>query len=273
MSRLAQIVASKRAEIAAGPTCAHVCRRDGSLDVVGALRRRRSAGGRDPAPPAPLRLLAEVKLRSPSAGALQPAGAGGEGGARALAYARAGASLVSVLCDGPFFGGSFEHLDAARRALDAHGLAVPLLAKEFVLEEVQLDWARAHGADSALLIARIVTPERLATLVAAARERSLEPLVEVYDEDELRAALDADARVIGVNARDLDTLVIDTARAAALLAAIPGDRVAIHLSGVKNAEDVRALAGSRADGALVGEALMRADDPEPLLRAMVAAAT
>jgi indole-3-glycerol phosphate synthase len=260
MSLLERIVASKRAELAAGLACDHPPLLAEPFDVVRALRRRS---------PEPLRLMPEVKLRSPSAGelsrALDPA-------ARAVAYARAGASLVSVLCDAPFFGGSFEDLARARRALDAAGLHVPLLAKEFVLEPVQLDWARAHGAAAVLLIARIVPAPRLAALVIAARERSLEPLVEVADEAELASAIAAGARIVGVNARDLDTLVIDTARAARVLGAIPPDHVAVHLSGIRTPEDVAVLARSRADAALVGEALMRAADPGPLLRAMVARA-
>ncbi len=217
----------------------------------------------------PLRLVTEIKRRSPSAGVLSTALSVAD---RALAYARAGASMISVLCDGPFFDGSFAHVGDARRALDAAALATPLLAKEFVLDEVQLDEATASGADSALLIARIVSHQRLAELVAHARALGLEPLVEVVTEDELAAALDADAKVIGVNARDLDTLEMDAARTARLLAAIPADHIAVHLSGLKAPADVAAVAKTRADAALMGEALMRLDDPTPLLRSMIDAA-
>jgi indole-3-glycerol phosphate synthase len=212
-------------------------------------------------PGAPLRLIAEVKLRSPSAGPLSRALTPG---ARARAYAEAGATMVSVLCDTLFFDGSFAHLAEARREVN-----VPLLAKEFVLDEVQLDLARAHGADAALLIARIVSRSDLARLTTAARARKLEPLVEVVDEAELDAALAAGARIVGVNARDLDTLAMDAARAARVLAAIPTGVVAVHLSGLKDPPSVRVVACSRADAALVGEALMRADDPRPLLAEMV----
>jgi indole-3-glycerol phosphate synthase len=259
MSRLADILASKRAEIARGRGAARpVAPR--RLDVAACLSR---------APGEPLRLLAEVKPRSPSAGelsgAMTPA-------ARAVAYAEGGASVVSVLCDGPFFGGSFENLEGARRALDAAGLSVPLLAKEFVLDAVQLDWAKDHGADAVLLIARIVSPTTLNDLVRAARARALEPLVEVTDDAERVAGVASGARVIGVNARDLDTLAVDQARAARVLATIPASHVAVHFSGVKTAEDVGRLGRSRADAALVGEALMREDDPAPLLRTLVLAA-
>jgi indole-3-glycerol phosphate synthase len=257
---LAEILRRKGDEIAAlrGRTRASTDREP--LDVAAALRR---------APGAPLRLIAEVKLRSPSAGALSRSLPPAE---RAVAYAEAGATMVSVLCDAPFFDGSWEHLEAARRALDARGLRVPLLAKDFVLDEAQIDEARARGADAVLLIARIVSADRLVELAAAARARHIEPLVEVVDETELAAAVRAGARVIGVNARDLDTLAMDADRTARVLAAIAPAAVAVHLSGVKDAERVASIARGRPDAALIGEALMRADDPRPLLGAMVAAA-
>jgi indole-3-glycerol phosphate synthase len=222
-------------------------------------------------PGAPLRLLAEVKLRSPSAGelsrALRPAD-------RALAYARAGAVMISVLTDGPFFGGAFDDLAACRDALDeALGRARPrLLCKEFVLEPVQLDHARAAGADAVLLIARLAPPAELAALAGEARARGLEPLVEVATREQLADALAAGARVVGVNARDLDTLRMDAARAADVLARIGGGAVAVHLSGLAGPDDVARVARGPADAALVGEALMRRDDPTALLAAMVAAA-
>jgi indole-3-glycerol phosphate synthase len=220
-------------------------------------------------PNEPLRLITEIKRRSPSAGALSTALSVED---RAIAYARAGASMISVLCDSGFFDGSWDHVTAARRALDAAGLETPLLAKEFVVDERQVEEAALRGASSVLLIARIVDHAHLGALVARARALGLEPLVEVVTEDELAAALDADAKVIGVNARDLDTLVMDAARAARVLGAIPNDRVALHLSGLKGPEDVAAVARGRADAALMGEALMRLDDPVPLLESMVRAA-
>jgi indole-3-glycerol phosphate synthase len=177
--------------------------------------------------------------------------------------------MVSVLCDGPFFDGSWEHLAAARARLDAAGRAVPLLAKEFVLDERQIGEARDRGADAVLLIARIVDAPLLARLCGAAREEGLEPLVEVTDERELEAGLRAGARVVGVNVRDLDTLAMDAARAARVLDAIPADVVAVHLSGLREPADVARVARSRADAALIGEALMRDDDPRARLRAMV----
>lgn len=180
--------------------------------------------------------------------------------------------MVSVLCDAPFFDGSWEHLAAARAALDAAGLAVPLLAKEFIVDARQIAEARDRGADAVLLIARILAVGQLSPLAAAARSEGLEPFVEVVDEAELDAALAAGARVVGVNTRDLDTLEMDPSRAARVLERIPPDRVAVHLSGIGNPQAVAAVAGGRADAALVGEALMRTDDPAPLLASMLASA-
>jgi len=225
------------------------------IDVVRALRR--DGGGA-------LRLVAEVKLRSPSAGPLSRALDPGE---RALAYAEGGAAMVSVLCDAAFFDGSWEHVSAARLRLDGAARTIPILAKEFVVDVRQIEEARDRGADAVLLIARIVSASRLAELAQSARAERLEPLVEVVDERELDSALAAGARVIGVNARDLDTLQMDAARAARVLAAVPREVVAVHFSGVRDARDVAAVASGRADAALVGEALMREDDPREMLRA------
>ncbi len=258
MSHLAEILASKRVELVEleDATRSPVTRK--AIDAVAALRRT-----------GPMHVIAEVKLRSPSAGPLSRVLSAH---ARAVAYATAGASMVSVLVDGPFFGGSWTDLSACRRALDAAGLQVPLLAKEFVIDERQVQEASDRGADAVLLIARIVDAPTLARLAAAARQEGIEPLVEVATEDELDAALAAAARIIGVNARDLDTLAIDTERAARVLARIPPSTVAVHLSGLKTADDVTQVAHGRADAALIGEALMRQDNPAALLAQLVAAA-
>jgi indole-3-glycerol phosphate synthase len=262
MGLLDDIVARKRGELEAllrVPRSPSIRARD---DAAGTLIRNRASGES-------LRLLAEVKLRSPSAGplsrALTPA-------ARALAYAEEGAAMVSILCDGSFFDGSWSHLSQARERLDAAGRSTPLLAKEFVLDGRQVQEARDRGASAILLIARIVDGPTLQRLADTAREEGIDPLVEVTDERELAMALEVGARAIGVNARDLDTLAVDSARAARVLDAIPSGVVAVHFSGLREASDVQRIAASRADAALVGEALMRDDDPRPRLRAMVEAA-
>lgn len=254
---LDKILASKRAEIASlGPPKTTAPRRF-AVDVRASLRTKSA-----------LALILEIKKRSPSAGLLSTALSVGE---RACVYARGGAAMVSVLCDAPFFGGSWDDLAEARRALDTAGSSTPLLAKEFILEPAQLDHARANGADAALVIVRLA-PERVRMLVEEALKRDLEPLVEVANEDELRVALDAGARMVGVNARDLDTLQMDAVRAARVRASIPDEVIAVHLSGLRRPEDVAELARARAHAALIGEALMREDDPTDLLKRMKAAA-
>ena len=253
MGKLAQILAQKQSELESlrlRTLPAPPARREVALG-------RASNGGR-------LSLITEIKRRSPSAGKLSTVLSVAE---RARAYERAGASMLSVLCDTHFFDGEYQHLQEAREAVK-----LPLLCKEFVIDEVQLDVARAYGADAVLLIVSCLTPARTSALVAAARARQLVPFVEVATEDEVKVALDAGADLIGVNARDLDTLIMDAARAARVLAAIPDNVVRAHLSGLKTPEDVTRIRQSGADAALVGEALMRADDPEPLLRSLAGAA-
>lgn len=259
MNVLAEIVKKKREEIAKlaedGVPQSAVERSLGrrTIDVPKILARDIGA---------PLRLIAEIKFKSPSAGALSKKMSAAE---RAVAYANAGASMVSVLCDGPFFDGSYDDLENARAALDEANADVPVLCKEFVLDAAQLDVARARGADAILLIARILDRDELPALVLAAKSRGLEPLVEIANEEELARALETPALLIGVNARDLDTLAMDSKKAAALVADIPPDRVALHLSGVKSEADVSTVARGRADAALIGEILMREDDPSSLL--------
>jgi indole-3-glycerol phosphate synthase len=254
-------------------------RPDGLLSRILAAKRRQLEElkrGALPAPPslraiglyrapgAPMRLIAEIKRRSPSAGALSTELSVEE---RARRYALAGAAMISVLTDPEFFDGSFEHLRQARSATE-----LPILCKDFVIDEVQLDAARAWGADAVLLIVRCLQQEQVKILIHAARARGLEPFVEVVTQTEVEVALDAGAQLIGVNARDLDTLEIDSERAQRVLEALPRGVVAVHLSGLRCPEDVAAVADTRADAALVGEALMRLSDPSPLLTEMVDAA-
>jgi indole-3-glycerol phosphate synthase len=228
-----------------------------------------------PAPPAPrpfslrrehgrIRLISEIKFRSPSAGPLSTALSVAE---RARAYERGGASMVSVLCDASFFDGKFEHLLEARAAC-----SLPLLCKEFVIDECQLDAAAAYGADAVLLIVRCLSARRLNELTRATRERGLEPFVEVVSDEESQLAVAAGATLVGVNARDLDTLQMDAPRAARMLSELPGGVTRVHLSGIASPEDVRRLAESPADAALIGEALMREAQPEARLRSLVDAA-
>ncbi len=215
-----------------------------------------------------LTLLTEIKKKSPSAGVL----GGGPIEKRAIAYARGGAAMISVLCDKKYFDGSFEDVKRVRDALDGAGLEVPILAKEFVVDPMQVAWARASGASAVLIIVRIIDDASLLQLLAAARSHELAALVEVSSAAELERAVKAGAKVIGVNARDLDSLGVDTHAATRVLSAIPPNIVALHLSGIREPKDLEALKKTRADGALMGEALMREDDPTSLLEKLVLAA-
>ncbi|HUQ44016.1 MAG TPA: tryptophan synthase subunit beta [Candidatus Limnocylindria bacterium] len=211
-----------------------------------------------------LHLIAEIKRRSPSAG--QIAAARDDILARARAYEAGGAAAISVLCEPHWFGGSVEDLARVRAAV-----AIPVLAKEFVVDARQLDLLRAAGADAVLLLAVLHTPARLTRMVRHALALGLEPLVEAHDERELEAALATGARVIGVNNRNLRTLEVDPELAARLRGGIPDDRLAIAESGVKDAATIRTWRAIGFDAALVGETLVRAGDPTAAARAMVQA--
>jgi indole-3-glycerol phosphate synthase len=220
-----------------------------------AIQRLRRAGA-DAVP----KVIAEIKRRSPSAGEIRKRELG-DIARIARGYAAGGASAVSVLCDGPGFGGSVLDLRRATRAID-----VPVLFKEFVLDSLQIELARVSGAHMVLLLVRALTPEALHALVGEAHAAGLAPVVEAADEHELSVALATDATIVGVNARDLRTFRVDPAYARRVLDVIPSERVAVLMSGITSAEQLAALAGSRADAVLVGEGLMRASDPGARLR-------
>ena len=224
--------------------------------------------GRAPPPPgfaAALRgervaLIAEVKRRSPSAGVinrnLDPA-------ARAATYARAGAAAISVLTDGPFFGGSIADLVAV-----VERVPVPVLRKDFILDEVQVLEARAAGAAAVLLIVRALTPARLGELLSCARTVGVEALVEVHTEPELETAISAGAGVIGVNSRDLDSFHIDMESAWRLLETVPTATVAVAESGMAAVADVQRAAAAGADAVLIGTALSAVADPAAAVKAL-----
>jgi indole-3-glycerol phosphate synthase len=211
-------------------------------------------------PGGPARVIAEVKRASPSAGAIR---ADLDAAAQARAYAAGGAAAISVLTDGPGFGGSLADLAACRAAVD-----VPLLRKDFVLDRYQLLEARAAGADAALLIVAALAPAELAALLADAEALGLEALVECHDEAEFDAAVGAGARLVGINNRDLRSFRVDLGVSERLAPrAPPGVRVVVE-SGVRSAGDAARLRAAGAANFLVGEALVRAADPAALLGAI-----
>jgi tryptophan synthase beta chain/phosphoribosylanthranilate isomerase len=211
-----------------------------------------------------LHLIAEVKRSSPSAGEIAPRDL--DVVAQARGYEAGGAAAISVLCEPHWFGGSVDDLRRVREAV-----RVPVLAKEFVVDPAQLGHLRAAGADAVLLLAGLHTLRELRKYVDLAISMDLEPLVEAHDERELDRALATDARLIGINNRDLRTLEVDPERAIRLRPMVPEDRLVVAESGVRDPTTVRAWRAAGFDGALVGEALMRAADPVGATRSFVAA--
>lgn len=213
------------------------------------LRALRRAAG---APPS---VLAEVKFRSPSAGEIRAANAG-EGVRVAQSYERGGASVVSVLADGPDFGGSPL---LVRRV--AQTVSVPVLYKGFVLDPIQVDLAFDVGASLVLLLVRALEDSELGSLIGHVRGLGMEPVVEAADADEVDRAVALGATIVGVNARDLSTFRVDREAARQCVTRIPADRLAVFMSGVRSEDDFREVAEGRADAVLIGEELMRAEDP------------
>jgi indole-3-glycerol phosphate synthase len=203
-------------------------------------------------------VIAELKRRSPSAGSIREDLDPGE---RAAIYAAHGAAAISVLTDGPYFGGSMKDLRAA-----AERCPLPVLRKDFILDEVQVLEARAAGASAVLLIVRVLGRSRLESLLQYAGKLGLDALVEVHTPAELGTALESKAEIVGVNSRDLDTFTIDVSSAGTLLRQVPSDRVAVAESGILSQSDVARVAESGADAVLVGTALSASESPEHLLR-------
>src|SRR5262245_27913603 len=202
-------------------------------------------------------VIAEFKRRSPSAGEISDA----DLAERARAYQAGGATAISVLTEPTRFGGAVADLQAARLAC-----ALPVLRKDFLIHPSQVIESRASGADAILLIAAALSELELKALLAAAADLGLDALVETHSGEDLDKALSADANVVGVNARDLETLEVDVDRALSLLPRIPVDRVSVLESGVSSSEQVQRALDAGARAVLVGEALMRAPDAGALVR-------
>ena len=194
-------------------------------------------------------LIAECKKASPSKGLLR---AGYDPVALARNYEAGGARAISVLTDSRYFQGTIEHLAAVRQAV-----SLPVLRKEFIFDPYQLVEARAAGADAVLLIAAVLSGNRLRELREEAEALGMVALVEVHDEAELAHALDSGASIIGVNNRDLRTFEVDFETTARLRPLIPADKLLIAESGIRTTADVQRLAESGVDGMLVGERLVK----------------
>ncbi len=218
-------------------------------------------------------LIAEIKLRSPAVGALQPAG--DTIGERAAAYGSAGAAAVSVLTEPSRFDGEMSHLESAVRALVP--LRVPAMRKDFLVDAYQVAEARAAGAGGVLVILRMLARHELEPMLDAARRFKLFVLLEAFDERDIELShelLDArgtEGMLVGVNSRDLATLQVVPGRLRQLAGLLPRDVPRVAESGVGSAEDARDASGAGYDMALVGSALMQARDPASLVRDMLAA--
>src|SRR5919197_2139352 len=209
-------------------------------------------------PPA---LIAEVKRASPSAGEIA---ADANPSVLARAYQAGGAAAISVLTEPRHFHGSLADLQAVRSST-----SLPVLRKDFLIHPSQLIESRATGADAVLLIVGALTDPQLQALLSAADDLGLGTLVETHSDEDLGRALATDAPVIGVNARDLETLDVDVARAHERIASLPEDRLGVLESGIAGRGDVDAAIAAGASAILVGEALMRADDPARAVRKLV----
>jgi len=258
---LARILATKADEVAAAKRARPVAEVEAAArsattprDFVGAMRAK-IAGGR----PA---VIAEIKKASPSRGVLR---ANFDPAAIAAAYARGGAACLSVLTDANYFQGAAAHLAAARGAC-----GLPVLRKDFIVDEYQVAEARAMGADAILLIVAAVDDARLAALEACARAHGLAVLVEVHAAAELDRALALTTPLIGINNRNLRTFEVTLATTFDLLPRIPPDRIVVTESGILGPADVAAMRARGVDAFLVGETLMRAEDPGAALAALIA---
>ena len=254
MNALDPILATTRDEVErrrrARPLTVLEPRPDGVRDFAGALGRPG------------LSVIAEHKRRSPSAGAIREELALEE---VVGAYERGGAAALSVLTEGPNFGGSLEDLHRARAASQ-----LPILRKDFILDGYQVHEALAAGADAILLIVAALSDAQLAELHALGRRLGLAVLVEVHDEPELERGLETGAELIGINNRDLATLEVDVGRTFELRERVPGGVTVVAESGFSERGQLDRLEAAGVDAVLIGEALMRSPDVEAACRALAA---
>jgi indole-3-glycerol phosphate synthase len=213
-------------------------------------------GGRSGIP----KLIAEFKRKSPSANALRSETSPTE----IVKLYNNYASAISILTDEKFFGGSLED----SRKADAV-TAIPLLRKDFILDTYQLLEARKSGADAALLIAAILPQKQLIHLLAESKKIGLDALVEIHTEEELKRVLDTDAKIIGINNRNLDTLKIDLQTSLTLAEKIPAGKIIVAESGINSREDVKSLVG-KVDAILVGSSILKSPNPETKLKELTA---
>jgi indole-3-glycerol phosphate synthase len=246
---LAEIVARKRREVAVARESVPLAVLEAALPAAPPVRDFFAAVSAVP----PVRLIAEFKRQSPSAGEIRPGATVAE---VVTAYAAAGASALSVLTDHAGFGGSLADLQAARKAV-----SLPVLRKEFVIDFYQVVEARAHGADAVLLIAECLDDCHLRSLYRAIIDLGMTPLVELHDEENLSRVLDLGATLVGVNNRNLKTMTTDLDHVLMIRERVPDEVVLVAESGIKTRGDVERLEAAGIQAMLVGESLLKQPDP------------
>ncbi|HKX00404.1 MAG TPA: indole-3-glycerol phosphate synthase TrpC [Bryobacteraceae bacterium] len=253
---MARIVARKRADSEHATVLRPELERRAEQTRAGRRGFRAALLRRSPA------VIAEIKKASPSKGVLcrnfDPAGLARE-------YERGGAAALSVLTDEPFFQGSLKHLALAREAV-----SLPVLRKDFTLDEYHVVEAGANGADAVLLIAAILEEREIRTLRALALQYGMAAVVEVHSQREVRAAVEAGADIIGVNNRDLKTFQVSLETSLRLAEEIPENVLKISESGIQSPDDIRRLADAGFNGFLVGESLLTSASPAAALRRLIA---
>lgn len=249
MSATAEAVARRKAQAPSGPLEARAAAAPAPSSFHDAL-----AGDG-------ISLIAEMKRASPSQGPIRP-GASVTDVLRA--YVRGGASASSVLTEGEYFGGTLADLEEARGAVD-----IPLLRKDFIVDEYQLLEARSAGADAVLLIVAGLSSDRLVGLLGAARELGMDALVETHSADEVEVAIASGADIVGINNRNLHTLEVDVETSFRLLDQLPDGVVSVAESGITGRPIVERLEEAGANAILVGESLMRAVDPAAATRELL----
>jgi indole-3-glycerol phosphate synthase len=257
--KLTEIMAWKRQEIA--PLVRSVSTQE-LADLNASLPRPPSFAAALRRPDGKLAVIAEIKRRSPSAGAIA---AGVSAPDQAAKYRAAGASALSVLTDEKYFGGTLGDLVAVTTLFRDQPPAVPCIRKDFMVHPIQVRQAREAGASAILIIVRALTDADIATLFSAAQAAGLDALFEIHNEAELARATAHGAKIIGVNNRDLAVFRTDLALSERLIPLFPRGVIAVSESGISTRADARRAVGAGAHAVLVGEALMRSDDPATLV--------
>jgi indole-3-glycerol phosphate synthase len=253
--KLLEIIEEKKKEVAK-------LRREGIIPPDGEIPGLRDFKG-SISRPGRINLISEIKFASPSAGMIRektdPALIG-------RIYEDSGASAISLLTDRKFFQGDISFLPVLKRSV-----ALPVLRKDFIIDEIQVEEASLYRADAALLIARILSARQLKDLIMACRELGPVPLTEVHDRSDIDKAIECGADIIGINNRDLDTFKVDMTTTLRLEPFIPEHCVIVGESGINNEKDIRALIGTRVNAVLVGSALMKDNDIEEKTAGLVKA--